>query len=76
MPKKVLSGVAVSKKTKMTVIVEVVRTFMHPKYKKTVKSRKNYAVHDEMDKFKEGDLVTFIECKPISKTKRWTVLSE
>lgn len=76
MPKKVLNGVAVSKKTEKTVIVEVVRTFMHPKYKKTVKSRKNYAVHDEMNKFKEGDSVTFIESKPISKTKRWTVVSE
>jgi len=74
MPKKVLSGVVVSNKTDKTIIVQVTRTYMHPKYRKTVKNRKNYAVHDEANKFPTGDTVSFLESAPLSKTKRWTVI--
>ena len=76
MPKRILSGVIVSAKSTKTVIVRVERRFKHPKYHKTVKVSKKYAVHDELSMGKEGDNVKIIECRPISRTKRWQIFSE
>ncbi len=76
MPKRILSGVIVSAKSEKTVIVRVERRFKHPKYHKTVKVSKKYAVHDELSTGKEGDNVKIIECRPISRTKRWQIFSE
>ena len=45
-------------------------------YKKTIRSSKNYKSHDENNKFKVGDTVRIQECRPISKTKTWTVLED
>ncbi len=73
MPKRVLSGRVVSAVPK-TVIVEVTRTFRHPKYHKVIKSRKKFAAHDEESKCKVGDEVSIIESRPISKTKTWVVI--
>ena len=58
------------------VIVAVERRFMHPVYKKFIKRTKRYAAHDEADACKSGDKVYIRECRPISKTKRWEVVSE
>jgi small subunit ribosomal protein S17 len=44
--------------------------------KKTVRSTKRYHAHDEGNTAKVGDMVRIEECKPISKQKRWTILSE
>ena len=75
MPKRILQGVVVSDKTDKTVVVKVERRFTHPVLKKTVRRTKNYQAHDEANQYKVGDVVSIEESKPISKTKRWVVLS-
>lgn len=74
MPRRILEGSVVSDKTDRTVTVLVERRFRHPVYKKYIKRTDKYAAHDEANHFKAGDRVQIIECRPISKTKRWTVL--
>ncbi len=76
MPKKILSGVVVSNKPDKTITVMVERKYQHPLLKKVIKSKKKYSVHDEDNKFKNGDKVKIIECKPRSKTKKFEVLGE
>ncbi len=76
MPRRILEGNVVSAKTDKTVTVLVERRFMHPMYKKYIKSSDKYTAHDETNAFKEGDKVSIIECRPISKTKRWTVIND
>ena len=75
MPRRVLQGEVVSDKSDKTVVVKVERTYKHPLYKKYIKKDKKYSAHDESNKFKIGDLVSIIESKPISKLKKWIVLS-
>jgi small subunit ribosomal protein S17 len=58
-----------------TVTVEVQRRFMHPVYKKFIVRSKKYLAHDEADTAKVGDSVRIRECRPISKRKRWEVIS-
>ncbi|AIB11130.1 30S ribosomal protein S17 [Azospirillum brasilense] len=76
MPRRVLQGTVVSDKGDKTVIVLVERRVMHPVYKKFIRQSKKYAAHDEGNQFKVGDTVSIIECRPISKRKRWTVVLE
>jgi small subunit ribosomal protein S17 len=76
MPRRVLQGKVVSSKADKTIKVAVVRKHLHKTYKKTIQTTKNYAVHDEHNKYKEGDTVTFIETRPLSKTKTWIVVEE
>ncbi len=52
-----------------TRVVKTQRTFMHPKFKKVVRTVKKYKIHDEQNLSKIGDKVEFYECRPISKTK-------
>ncbi|WP_016917436.1 30S ribosomal protein S17 [Rickettsia honei] len=75
MPKRVLQGVVISSKADKTVTVKVERKFKHPIYKKFVKVSKKYAVHDSENKYQEGDKVSIIESRPISKTKTWVVVN-
>jgi len=72
---KVLHGVVVSDKMQDTVIVAITRFTKHPKYRKFIKSVKRYHAHNPNNEKKEGDAVTIIECKPISKTKRFTIMN-
>ncbi len=74
MPKKILSGIVVSDKPNKTITVLVERKFQHPVLKKVIKARKKYNVHDENNKFKNGDKVSIIESKPFSKNKKFQVL--
>ena len=74
MTKKVLKGTVVSAKSNKTIVVEVTRKFKHPFYEKVIKKTKKYHAHDEENKFKEGEKVSIIECKPISKKKTWQVV--
>ncbi len=67
-------GTVVAKKMKKTVTVEVERQIRHPLYKKIVRQKKTFLVHDEAEKCKIGDAVRIIETRPISKTKRWRIL--
>ncbi len=76
MPKRVMQGVVVSDKQDKTVTVLVERRVMHPLYKKYVKKSKKYAAHDEGNACKAGDQVFIRECRPVSKNKRWEVVSE
>ena len=76
MPKRVLSGVVVSDAADKTIVVRVERRFNHPKMKKVVRKTKKYHAHDENNRCKVGDQVRIQECRPLSKTKCWEVLSE
>ena len=69
MTKKVLKGVVTSAKSDKTIVVEVTRKFKHPFYEKVIKRTKKYHAHDEQNRFKEGQTVSIVECKPISKKK-------
>ncbi len=75
MPRRVLEGSVVSAKNDKTITVLVERRFMHPMYKKYIKSTSKYRAHDENNSAKEGDRVSIIECRPLSKSKRWTIVS-
>jgi len=76
MPRRILEGEVVSDKMDKTVTVLVSRRFMHPVYKKFVRKSTKYAAHDENNSFKMGDLVQIEECRPISKRKTWTVITQ
>ena len=76
MPKKVLHGVVVSDKENKTIKVLVERKYQHPLFKKVLKGKKKYSAHDEKNKFKNGDKVSIIECKPYSKNKKFEVLGD
>ena len=75
MPKRIMQGVVVSDKMDKTVVVNVERKFPHPLYKKYIKRSKRYHAHDENNTHKVGDIVSIQECRPLSKTKRWEVVS-
>ena len=74
MPKKILTGVVVSDKPNKTITVMVERKYSHPLLKKVVKVRKKYNVHDENNKFKNGDKVSIKESRPFSKNKKFEVI--
>ena len=76
MTKKILKGIITSSKNDKTVVVEVTRKFAHPFYGKVIKRSKKYHAHDEKNKFKEGEIVSIIESKPISKKKKWQVIEK
>ena len=73
MTKKVLTGTVVSDKANKTITVSVERKYQHPILKKIIKTKKKYSAHDENNKFKIGDKVSIIECRPLSKNKRFQV---
>ena len=74
MPKKVLNGTVVSNKPNKTITVVVERKYQHHLLKKVIKAKKKYNVHDENNKFKNGDKVSIRECKPFSKSKKFEVI--
>ncbi|POF31560.1 30S ribosomal protein S17 [Roseibium marinum] len=76
MPKRILQGTVVSDANDKTVTVNVERRFTHPLLKKTVRRTKKYRAHDETNNYKVGDSVQIEECAPISKNKRWTVVTQ
>ncbi|MEL6520911.1 MAG: 30S ribosomal protein S17 [Pseudomonadota bacterium] len=75
MPKRILQGTVTSDKNDQTVTVLVERRFKHPVLQKTIRKSKKYRAHDAQNEFKVGDSVRIQECAPISKTKRWEVLT-
>ena len=74
MTKRILQGEVVSNKSNKTIVVKVQRRFRHPFYGKVISRSKKYHAHDEKNKFKEGEKVSIIECKPYSKKKTWQVM--
>jgi small subunit ribosomal protein S17 len=57
-----------------TIVVSVVSFETHPKYKKKYKVTKRYKAHDPENKFKTGEIVEIIPCRPISKEKKFKVI--
>lgn len=72
--RKKFSGVVVSDKSDKTIVVKVETVKLHPKYKKRYTVSRKYKVHDEKNEFKAGDKVVFVECRPMSRDKRWRVV--
>ena len=75
MPKRILSGIVVSSNSNKTITVGVTRRIKHKLYKKIIRQTKKYHAHDEKNEFGIGDTVSIIESKPISKLKKWKVIS-
>lgn len=69
-------GEVVSVKSNKTIVVKVDSVKLNRKYKKRYTVSRNYQVHDENNSHQLGDKVVFIECRPISKTKRWRVIAK
>jgi small subunit ribosomal protein S17 len=69
-----IKGRVVSDKMDKTIVVAVDSFKTHPKYMKKYRSTKKYKVNDSENKYKVGDTVEFVQCKPISKDKRFQVL--
>ncbi len=67
--KKLLIGTVVSDKMDKTIVVKAERTYRDPKFHKIIKKAKRYKVHDEGQQAKIGDVVSFYEGRPYSKTK-------
>jgi small subunit ribosomal protein S17 len=73
MPIKERSGVVISNKMEKTIVVSIENRITHKKYGKVIAKTKKYKAHDEKNECQVGDLVTIIETRPLSKTKRWNL---
>ena len=73
--KKRLTGKVLDSKMQNTAVVEIARKFSHPLYKKYITKTKKYYAHDPSNVCKAGDVVNIVESKPVSKLKRWRVVS-
>jgi small subunit ribosomal protein S17 len=67
-------GQVVSAKMHKTIVVEVTRRVSHPVYKRTINKRSKFYAHDEQQTAQIGDVVKIVECRPISKLKRWQLM--
>ncbi len=67
-------GVVMSDKMDKTIVVAVERASSHPLYKKVVRVRRKFVAHDEKNDCRAGDRVRIIECRPMSRRKRWRVV--
>jgi len=69
-------GTVVSDKMAKTIVVRVDRLKTNPKYNKQYRQSRKFKVHDEKKEYKVGDVVRFIETRPLSKDKRWRVIGK
>jgi len=69
-------GVVESNKNDKTIVVKVESVKKHPKYQKRYVQSRRYKVHDEKNQYRPGDQVTFVECRPLSRDKRWRVINK
>jgi len=67
-------GEVVSTKMQKTIVVEVSRRVPHPLYKRIIGKRKKFYAHDAEGKANQGDIVRIVECRPLSKLKRWQLV--
>jgi small subunit ribosomal protein S17 len=72
--KRQFKGVIVSNGMNKTIVVRIDSVKTHPKYGKQYARSKKYHVHDEKGTHAVGETVSFVECRPLSKTKRWRVI--
>src|SRR5262245_35902679 len=70
-----LRGTVISDRMQKTITVRVERVFKHAKYKKYIRRHKNYHAHDEESTARMGDQVEIEQCRPLSKIKRWRLIS-
>ena len=73
--RKVRKGTVTSKMGSKSVVVKVEYRELHPLYGKVVVRTKKYHAHDEADTAKVGDVVTIMETRPLSATKRWRIVA-
>ncbi len=73
---RILTGVVTSNKADKTITVKIERKVKHPLYGKVVKRASKVHAHDENNSASIGDIVSVKECRPISKTKTWILVSE
>jgi len=69
-----MQGVVVSDRASKTITVRVSRRFPHPKYGKMVRRDRKVHAHDEAGEAHVGDTVEVVECRPMSRTKRWRLV--
>lgn len=74
--KRILEGVVVSDKMNKTVVVAITRLKKHPRYLKYYKVTKRFKAHSENNEYKIGDKVVIEETRPMSKEKRWRIVSK
>ena len=67
-------GVVVSDKMDKSIVVRLDRSRLHPRYRKVMRLTKKVHVHDERNEAREGDTVSFVACRPMSKTKTWRLV--
>ncbi len=67
-------GVVMSDRMDKTIVVSVERATQHPLYKKVVRTRRKFVAHDEANDCHAGDRVRIVECRPISRRKRWRLV--
>ncbi|MBM82835.1 MAG: 30S ribosomal protein S17 [Planctomycetaceae bacterium] len=72
--RKRVTGIVTSAKADKSLRVEIERRYRHAKYGKIVSGRTVCHVHDENNEAKENDIVEIVECRPLSKTKRWNLI--
>jgi small subunit ribosomal protein S17 len=73
--RKRLIGTVVSDKMDKTALVLVERLTRHPVYKKYIRKRSKYMAHDPLNQCRVGDKVQLVESRPLSKRKRWQIIS-
>ncbi|HPS54824.1 MAG TPA: 30S ribosomal protein S17 [Sedimentisphaerales bacterium] len=72
---KTMTAQVVSKSGDKSIKVAINYKVKHPKYGKYIRKRTTLGVHDELNKASVGDLVEIAECRPISKSKSWRLVS-
>jgi small subunit ribosomal protein S17 len=73
--RRTMVGTVVSTKMDKTIVVQIERMYRHPKYGKYIRERKRYHVHAENGAAKMGDTVEIMSTRPMSKLKRWRLVS-
>ena len=68
-----MTGRVISNKMEKTVSVAIERVVRHPVFGKYIRRTTKLLAHDEANACKEGDLVSIVECRPISRRKSWRV---
>ncbi|NMC44053.1 MAG: 30S ribosomal protein S17, partial [candidate division Zixibacteria bacterium] len=64
-------GRVVSSAMNKTIVVEILRTMKHPLYERVIRTKSKLYAHDENNEAGPGDTVRVMECRPLSKQKRW-----
>lgn len=68
------TGEVISTAMDKTIVVRAISAKLHPKFKKQYQTSKKFHVHDEKGEASVGERVKFMECRPLSKTKRWRLV--